>query len=603
MRPRLRTVIIFNIPRRARTIFPVTLLLAAELAGAWGASTVPAQNQLVRVRIPMRDRVVLEANLFLPSPSGRHPTVLVRTPYNKGRALLAGYGVFLGRGYAVLVEDVRGRYASGGVFDGMAHEGPDGSDTIDWIARQAWSDGNVVMSGGSYLGFAQWDAALEQNPHLKAIFPVVSGCDPYTDRFYSTGGALKLGHRLSWLVSNLAGPGFHEPPFLVYVNHLPLRTSDRFAAGRAIAAYQKALAHPVFDSFWRKMSVCENMDQVRVPVFAAGGWYDNYVEGDLRAFGELSRLGRNPRLLIGPWPHNMSYHFPGVDFGRSANVPLKRYQVDWYDRVLKHGTQASTAPEVSWFVMGANVWKSARRWPPPTARTQAFYLAGEGHANTLTGDGALESTPPAAAPPDRFVYDPHNPVPTHGGSVCCDPAIFPWGPMDQRPIERRSDVLVYNTPPLKHDVEITGPIRVELWIMTSARDTDFTAKLVDVFRDGEARNLTDGILRLRYRDGLDRISLARPSQSLHVSIDAGVTSNLFLAGHRIRLEISSSNFPRFNRNGNTGGAIADETRTVPAHQTIFHDARHPSALLLPVVSEPTLGAARSHRTIERRHSP
>ncbi len=601
MRRRFPAAIINNIPNRYGLASLAVPLLVTSVAGAWSTSSTPA-GSMTRVQIPMRDHVMLAANLFLPQAAGRHPTVLVRTPYNKGNSLLAGYDIFLRHGYSVVIEDVRGRYASGGVFDGMAREGPDGSDTIDWIARQSWSDGNVVMSGGSYLGFAQWDAALEKNPHLKAIFPVVSGCDPYTDRFYSTGGALKLGHRLSWLVSNLGAPGFHRPPFQVYVNHLPLRTSDRFAAGRTIGAFQKALAHPTYDAFWRKMSVCENMDRVLVPVFAAGGWYDNYVEGDLRAFEELSRLGRNPHLIIGPWPHNMSYHFPSVDFGPAANVPLKRYQVDWYDSVLKLGTRASTAPDIRWFVMGANVWKSSSQWPPHDTHTRAYYLAGDGRANTLKGDGKLESAPPATSPPDHFTYDPHDPVPTAGGAVCCDPSVFPWGPMDQRPLELRPDVLVYTTPVLKHDVEVTGPIRVELWVATSARDTDFTAKLVDVFPTGEARNLTDGILRLRYRNGLDRISFARPAQALPITIDSGVTSNLFRSGHRIRLEISSSNFPRFNRNGNTGGAIADETRLVVARQTVFHDARHASALLLPVVSEPTFNTSLSHHgTTHRRH--
>ncbi len=567
--------------------------MAAAAAGE--ASTTPSTPRPVRVRIAMRDHVTLDTNVFLPSSKSRHPAVLVRTPYNKGDALLAGYQIFLDRGFAVLVQDVRGRYGSGGVFDGMAREGPDGSDTIDWIARQSWSTGDVVMSGGSYLGFAQWEAALTQNPHLKAIFPVVSGCDPYTDRFYSTGGAMKLGHRISWFASNLAAPGYREPPFTVYVNHLPLRTEDRTATGHSIAAYQRALAHPAYDAYWKKISVCENMAKVNVPVFAMGGWYDNYVEGDLRAFTTLARLGRNPKLWIGPWPHNMSYRFPGVDFGPRARVPVKRYQADWYANVLEHGRAANPAPEIRWFVMGSNQWKSADRWPPPSARRTPFYLAGGGHANTLGGDGLLAVEPNPVSPADRFVYDPLNPVATRGGAVCCDPAAFPWGPMDQRPVERRSDVLVYTTRTLKRDIEVTGPVRADLWVETTARDTDFTAKLVDVFPDGDARNLTDGILRLRYRDGLDRIALARPDQELHISIDAGVTSNVFLAGHRIRLEVSSSNFPRFDRNLNTGGSLAEDSRPRIARQTVLHDARHPSALLLPVASGAPAAAVRARR--------
>ncbi len=563
----------------------LSLLLAGiPLAGL---GSVPSTPPSLRSHVAMRDGVHLDTNVFLPAAHGRHPAVLVRTPYGKGAELLPGYQLFLDHGYAVVVQDVRGRYGSEGVFDGTAREGPDGYDTLNWIASEAWSDGQVVMSGGSYLGFAQWEAALLGNPHLKAIFPVVSGCDPYQDRFYSSGGALKLGHRLEWLSSNLDPPGFHGPPFADYVLHLPERTADRVAAGRTLDVFQKALSHPSYDGYWKKISVFGRLDRVTVPVFSAGGWYDNYVEGDFRAFTELTRLGRRPHLLIGPWPHSMSYKFPGVDFGPQSSAPLRRFQLRWYDEILRRSPADPVAeePPLRIFVMGANLWRDEREWPLARARTTPLRLAGGGHANSSHGDGELTWNATRASGQDRFVYDPRNPVPTRGGPVCCDPKVFPWGPLDQRPVERRDDVLVYTTAPMKRDLEVTGPIMVKLWVSTSARDTDFTAKLVDVFPDGEARNLTDGILRLRYRNGLEHPSLAKPGDVFPIQIDAGVTSNVFLAGHRIRLEIASSNFPRFDRNPNTGGAIANETNLRPARQTVYHDSLRPSALVLPVIAE------------------
>ncbi|HVT92591.1 MAG TPA: CocE/NonD family hydrolase [Bryobacteraceae bacterium] len=575
---------------RAVRIFLAGIALPAALLGT---AAGPA-HWVARVR--MRDGIHLDTSIFLPSSNGRFPTVLVRTPYGKGSSLLPGYRVLLEHDYAIVVQDVRGRHGSEGVFNAFAREGPDGSDTIDWIARQPWSDGGVAMSGGSYLGFAQWEAALQGNPHLKAIFPAVSGSDPYRDRFYSPGGALKLGHRLAWFAENLSAPGFHAS-FGSYTRHLPLRTADRAATGRTLEVFQKVLSHPAYDSFWKKMGILNRLDKVHAAVFAMGGWYDNYVEGDLAAFSELSRLDRHPRLVIGPWPHNMSVKFRDVDFGPHSGAPIRRYQWQWLDHVLK--SPPSTVPQefsgpLRIFVIGANRWRDEQEWPLARARSESLYLGAR---------GVLDREPAREEPPDRYLYDPQNPVPTRGGAVCCDPSLFPWGPMDQRPVEKRGDVLVYTGPVLKREMEVTGPIRVVLYISTTARDTDFTAKLVDVFPDGEARNLTDGILRLRYRNGLDRAVMAKPGEVYAITIDAGVTSNVFLAGHRIRLEISSSNFPRFDRNPNTGTSIADETGWRTALQSIYHDRKRPSALILPVVPELTSFASTRYGSKRKLHSP
>jgi len=563
---------------------PSTWLIVCCAAALKAASLPPPILKQFNLRAQMRDGIRLSTNVFRPDVKSPIPTVLIRTPYGKGSDLSPAYRIFAEHGYAVVVQDVRGRYASEGVFQPLSQEGRDGYDTLDWIARQPWSDGKVGMIGGSYLGIVQWKVALLNNPHLKAISPVVSGYDDYRDRFYSPGGAVKLGNRLLWMSLNLRAPGFKAPEFDRFVLHLPLRTSDRAATGQTSAMWQQSADHPAYDSFWQSISVRDQIRRVRVPSLSFGGWYDNFAQSDLEAYSALSARPGFHRVMIGPWPHNMSIQFPDVDFGPQSSAAVRTMQIDWLDYWLKGGQSALlTAPPVRLFVMGVNQWRDEREWPLARAKPTPFYLLAKKAANSLRGGGELSRNPPKKDAPDRFVFDPRNPVPTRGGAVCCNPTVFPWGPIDQRPVEQRPDVLVYTSGVLRKEVEVTGPIRVVLYCSTSAPDTDFTAKLVDVFPDGTARNLTDGILRLRYRESLEKPSLARPGQTYQVSIDAGVTSNVFLKGHRMRLEISSSNFPRFDRNPNTGRPVADETELRKASQTVYHDRQHQSYVLLPVV--------------------
>ena len=557
------------------------LFLIAACVSLASAAQKPIVKQM-SVPVPMRDGVRLSSNLFLPSEHGTFPCILVRTPYGKGLDITPHYQAFVERGYAVLVQDVRGRYDSEGAFQPLTQEPADGDDTISWIARQPWSNGKVGMMGGSYVGIVQWKAALLNNPHLKAIFPVVSGYDDYRDRFYSQGGAMKLGNRLQWMSENLRAPGYHQD-FGKFVLHLPTRTSDITALGWTSPMYQEIIAHPSFDAFWRRISIREQVDKVKIPVFSVGGWYDNFVESDLAAFAALRRKSSVNRILIGPWAHNMSAPFADVDFGPDAHPPIRELQLEWFDQwLMGKDSPLLSKPPVKVFVMGANQWREAREWPPEGAVSRSFFLESGGKANSLTGDGSLGDKPLTGAA-DQFVFDPERPVPTRGGAVCCNPKVFPWGPIDQRPVEARNDVLVYSTRPLRHDVEAIGPVQVVLYIATSARDTDFTAKLVDVFPDGTARNLTDGILRLRYRNSLEKAELAQPGEIYRITIDAGVTGNVFRKGHRIRVEVSSSNFPRFDRNSNTGGKVTDAVKLTKASQTVYHDPRHPSALVLTVL--------------------
>ncbi|MGI8991490.1 MAG: CocE/NonD family hydrolase [Bryobacteraceae bacterium] len=554
----------------------VVFFLVQEVALCSAAETV----QQLHARIPMRDGVRLAANIFRPGTPARVPSVLVRTPYGKGEAIGVHYQTFVDHGYAIVAQDVRGRYESEGVFAPLRQEPADGDDTLNWIAKQPWSDGNIGMMGGSYLGICQWKAATLNNPHLKAIFPAFCGDDDYRDRFYSTGGAMKLGSRLLWISQNLRAPEYRPPDFSSFIWTLPLRRADIVTTGAQSEMYREALDHPADDAFWQSMSTRRKLGNVRVPVFSVGGWYDNFVESDLDAFAILNKKKDRNRILIGPWPHNMSVRLTGGNFGPNWLVPLRKTQIEWFDRWLKNGLKSKDAaldskPPVRIFVMGANIWRDEREWPLRRARAVRFYLA----------TGVLALKPAERSAPDHFVYDPRNPVPTAGGAVCCDPKIFPWGPMDQRAVEKRRDVLVYTTPPLREDLEVTGPIRVVLYASTSAVDTDFTAKLVDVLPGRLARNLTDGILRARYRDSLESPALLEPGKIYKLMIDGGVTSNVFRQGHGLRLEISSSNFPRFDRNLNTGGPIADGTEMRKAAQTVFHDRAHPSYILLPVVPD------------------
>lgn len=555
----------------------IAALLFLPLAA--GSKFPPAIVSSFNVSVPMRDGVRLSANVFRPGAPGRYPTVLLRTPYNKGDAITAAYQVYVNHGYAVVVQDVRGRYKSGGKFEPINEDVNDGDDTLNWIARQPWSDGGVGMYGGSYLGIVQWKAALTRNPHLKAIFPYVSGDDDYRDRFYSPGGALKLGHRLLWLAQNMKANGYVPPDFKSYVSILPVRRAGAAATGHALDAWNIAVNHPQYDRFWKDVSVREHLGDVHIPVYSVGGWYDNYVESDLDAFSILSKHNREDRIMIGPWPHVFSATFPNADFGKDSQVSLRPEILRWFDRWLKGNDTPEPAHPVRIFVMGINQWRDEDEWPPARARSERFFL-GPG--------GELGPRPDQRGSSDTFVYDPRNPAPTMGGAVCCDPHVFPWGPMDQRPVEKRADVLVYSTAPLRSDMEVTGPIRVVVYASSSAPDTDFTAKLVDVFPNGVARNLTDGILRSRYRDSLEFPKLMTPGAVYRMTIDAGVTSNVFRAGHRIRLEISSSNFPRFDRNPNTGAPIGDDREMRKATQTVYHDHERPSYVLLPIV--PTVPA-------------
>jgi putative CocE/NonD family hydrolase len=576
--------------------------LLAQVVKRTPQSEVIQQLGLV---IPMRDGIRLAGDLYLPRAGGRYGTILIRTPYNRKAGALGTYQFFTSRGYAVVMEDVRGRYASQGVFGPTEQEGPDSSDTMNWISEQSWSNGRVAMAGSSYLGMVQWWAAVQDNPHLVTISPMCSGDDEYLDRFYSTGGALKLGHRLLWLAQNLTPPSKVRPVFAGYIWHLPERTADEAAMGAPLPLWRSALDHPSYDSYWKPFSLRDQLKRVAIPILSLGGWFDNYAESDLDAFSRLSKRHDRIETWIGPWAHNPGFKFATRDFGPQAVVPIRLKQAEWFDRWMKgeanEGDEADV-PSLHIFVMGPNVWREEHEWPLARTRYTPLYLNSKGHANSASGDGTLAWAPVRKSQLDTFTYDPKFPVPTMGGAICCDPKLLPPGPLDQTVVEARPDVLVYTSAPLTEDIEVTGPVRAILYVATSANDTDFTAKLVDVQPDGRPMIVTDGIQRLRYRLSLEKPVFVKRNTAYQISVDAGVTSYVFTAGHRIRLEVSSSNFPRFDRNLNSALPVSDEIKVIKAKQTVFHEKGYPSAVILPVIPARPNGPKANAKPAETRRA-
>ena len=560
------------------------------------------------VPVRMRDGRVLGTDIYRPETTSTVPALLMRTPYGKApsSSVVEGDPLRMAEaGYAVIEQDTRGRSSSEGTFFPFASEGLDGYDTVEWVAAQPWCSGKVGMFGSSYIGATQWLAAAESPPHLTAIHPQLTGADFYEGWVYQ-GGAFALGLCLSWALI-LAGGSVNAKEqayksavdnFLSGCAHLPLSTYPYFRAEGVAPFYFEWLEHPADDAYWQKWSIERRHVAVMVPAFHLGGWHDVFLGGTLRNFVGMKKQGGSPlarsaqRLVVGPWAHcppAYSNMVGEVDYGIGAagsTTDIDGELIRWHDRWtrgISNGVD-SEAP-VRLFIMGENAWRDEKDWPLQRAEEIPFFFHGRGRANSLRGDGALSPQPPGSEPPDTFLYDPRTPTPTRGGGLCCLDQVH-GGAYDQRAVEEREDVLVYTTDPLEEPIEVTGPVRVVLYASSSATDTDFTAKLVDVSPCGFARNLTDGIVRARYREGTTAAKFLAPGKREKFTIDLIATANLFKAGHAIRVEISSSNFPRFDRNPNTGHAFGCDAETVVAVQTVFHEARSPSHIVLPVVRAP-----------------
>lgn len=570
------------------------------------------------VQVPMRDGVALATDIYRPDTEQALPVLVQRLPYNKELPALLSFALDVQRaarsGYAVVVQDTRGRFASEGEFNPFMDEAEDGADTVQWAAEQAWSNGQVGMVGGSYFGATQWLAATQAPEALKTIAPFVTAAD-YHEGWAYQGGAFELGFNLNWTLTSLglgelqrrmgAGRATMQDMFALInavdnnadlYQRIPL--NDMPALEGIAKYYFDWLAHPDYDDYWRKIAPKEYYEQITAPALNMGGWYDLFLGGTIANYTGMKEHGgseaarKHQRLIIGPWSHGVvTGAFPWRQYGLMSGtdvLDLTGIQLRWFDYWLKgEDNGVDKDKPVRLFIMGANTWREEDNWPLPDTQFTNYYLRSNGHANTLAGDGLLSTEAPGDEPQDVYLYDPRNPVPTVGGQTFL-PGLgvaANAGPRDQRPVEARHDVLCYTTPPLEKRVEVTGPVSLVLFASSSALDTDFTGKLVDVHPDGRAEILTEGILRARYRDSFSEPSPLQPGQVYEFHLDLWATANLFDVGHRIRLEISSSNFPRFDRNTNTGGTIAEEGEAdfVQAVNRVFHDSAHPSHLVLPII--------------------
>ncbi len=555
------------------------------------------------VAVRMRDDVTLRCNVYRPDDSGAHPTLLQRQPYNKHLAQTYVYAHpawYARRGYAVVVQDTRGRYASEGEFYPLRLDAEDGYDTIEWCAAQPWSNGRIGTYGFSYPGINQLLAAAERPPHLVATMPGFYFSGMY-EGFTHIGGTFGLAAVLDWALilagdvaartrdevlaaqlRKLSGCGGNWHP-TQSLRELPVLVEPPI-----MPFLRDYLDHPSHDDYWREGAIGPRVSRIAVPCLHISGWYDTFVTQTVETYERcVAETEVEHRLLVGPW-----YHLPWsqqvgcVDYGEDARNVVDDYQLAWCDAWLKGERAALDAlPAVRVFVTGENRWRDAERWPLP-GQNESWYLHSEGRANSLSGNGRLGRETPSEEEPDFFVYDPYQPVPSVGGHSCCYPGNAPMGPQDQRPVEVRNDVLVYTSDPLGASLLVAGRANVILFAASSAVDTDFTVKLCDVAPDGTSLNMQEGVIRARFRESREREVLIEPGRIYEYRIDLGGLCHSFGTGHRIRVQVTSSDYPAYDRNPNTGVPIGAEApfSAMPADQTVFHDAGRASRLELPVAT-------------------
>jgi uncharacterized protein len=542
------------------------------------------------VMIPMRDGALLAADVWRGADGERRTTLVARTPYNKNTAeQQERAAAYAAHGYNFVDMDVRGRGDSEGSFEPWRSEGRDGYDTIEWIAEQDWSDGNVVTWGQSYLGCIQWMTALEQPPHLRAMIVYVAPSDPFEDN--------PTGVPIPWEICWFRMLDGRVRQFVDLVDwpqvawHLPLLDMDTHAGFRS-EHWRRFLTTPITDrKYWDPVRYQPRIAEVTVPVLSITGWYDDVQRGSTRNFTLMTgpevpaQVRENQWLIVGPWDHRCTRirgrQLGTIDFGPGAETDLPALERDWLAAVLRQ--EGKPAPPVRLFVMGANTWREEQEWPLARTSWTQYFLASDGDANTRYGGGELHRAhhPATDGPPDVFTYDPTDPVPFISDFASSSQI---GGPDDYSAVEERPDVLVYTTGPLEADREVTGPVRLELFASSSAVDTDFTAKLLDVHPNGFSQRLCDSMVRARFRHGyLEPEARLVPGEVTAFTIDMWSTSHVFKPGHRIRLEVSSSAFPKYDRNLNTGADIATATESVRAVNSVWHTSVHPSHLVLPEI--------------------
>lgn len=584
-------------------------VLAVGLFTCWPVTTSSALEEIKILRyqpVPMRDGIKLFADVYLPRATGRYPTLIVRTPYGVQRDAVHETMIkFAQRGYAVVMNDVRGRYESEGKWEPFRNEAKDGYDTIQWAAQQPWSNGKVATQGGSYLGHVQWAAGKLQPPNLVAMFPALASTNIYRD-WITLNGAWRLSFNYGWGVVRMPNrimlPQYwhtenYAPPELKYetiLKHLPLNDGDLESAGYTVQHYRDWVAHPSYDAYWKEISDEESFNKINVPVHTSGGWFDIFLQGTLNGFTGVRKQGANEktrresRMIIGAWGHGPTQKYGDVDFGLANNRNQFETELRWFEHYVKGVDNGiDREPPVEIFYMGVNQWQHERDWPIPGTKFTPWYLDSGGAANNWDSNGTLSAKLPAGAASDQYTYDPDRPVPSVGGNNCCGTPTLA-GPKDQRIIISRKDILVYTSEPMIEPLAIAGPVKMKLFAATDGPDTDWVVKLIDVAPDGFAMNLCEGIIRARYRKGLDKIELLKPNEVYEYEIDLVGTANVFLSGHRLRVDITSSHFPQFDRNPNTGAPFGTSAQVRIAKQTIFHAAGRASHIVLPVVPVPKL---------------
>jgi putative CocE/NonD family hydrolase len=557
----------------------------------------------------VRDGTELVADVYRPSTGGPFPTLLLRTPYRRQTGQTSGFRHptwYARRGYMVVVQDARGRGDSGGDFEPFANEGDDGADAIEWAASLPGSNGTVGTYGFSYPGACQLLAARERPPSLVTMCPGFTG-SRYHEGWTYTGGALNLAFVASWSAhlaaesarrrgddealraldaAWVAGPARHYP-------HLPLDAYPPFVEHRDdVGYYFDWLAHPSYDDYWRRWSIDEDYGRIDVPAFHPAGWYDTFLGGTVRNFAglragagsEAARTGQ--KLVVGPWYHvPWSSRIGDVDFGPAARETVDDWQLRWFDRFLRGEETGVLDTPATVFVMGENAWHELEDWPPPGVAGRDLFLHSEGAANSADGDGRLSFEEPGPEVPDVFVSDPLAPTPSAGGRSCCHPLVAPMGPVDQAGVEALNRVLVYTSEPLAGPLTLVGPVSATVFVATDAPDTDVTVKLCDVGPDGRSINVCGGVLRARYRRPSAEPAPLAPGEVAEYRVHLGPTAIRFAAGHRLRVQVSSSDFPQFDRNLQTGGPLFAEEPTAArfATNTVLHERGFGSRLTLPVV--------------------
>ena len=608
------------------------LAICLTVAGVTAAAPVtnPAFPGVVceTIQVPMRDGTLLATDKYSPEGgAGKYPVIMARNPYGRSfgggcfLGLGAGLAGFAQHGYVALAQECRGTSRSQGPFREMVQEARDGYDAVEWAGTQSWSTGKVGTTSGSYLGLTQWQLAIHQPPHLAAISPQITASD-YHDNWQYVNGVFDLWFGMSWppgwvadqMIRGLQAQGVPQATIDDLVTNfndkanaelttkwvwtLPLTGFDQFTT---FAPYfYDWIDHPDYDDYWARLDVETRWDRVKVPALMNSAWYDIFQVGSFRNFHGMRREGgtraarEGTKILVGPYGHAGDSGAPtfGADpIGALLDVDSQLRFFDRYLKGIENGYEDD--PNVTLYVLvppdtgktGSGFIVHGDSYPLPGTWNKELFLSSGGNANTSSGDGALVEDEPRwkGSRPDRFDYDPANPVPTTGGNMCCNAILVLDGAQDQTEVEKRSDVLVYSTGPLSADVAVIGPVEVKLWAESSTPDTDFTAKLVDVHLDGASHNVLDRIVRARFRHGSKLPpSLIEPGREYEYRIFLGNAGTIFKKGHRIRLEISSSSFPHYDRNLNTGKVNEWSSEMKVAHQTVLHDKHHPSRLVLPI---------------------